>query len=269
MSSNKQFSNIIDLIEKKRKIMFETNPFFTTLMNESLSIEQRMLFAPYMVFFSCGGPDVITLLMYSEKDADNLNFIEKKINAFINEDNFHYNFYLKDLQAMGYTIEKFGSVNGVIRHVFSEESIPVRKLVYSLSYYSRQNLDSLVRLTLCELIEAGLFDLFVTVYKKIIKQNNSPFAHLHYFGDTHVNLEMNHTVTSWFSGKESDVSQIEISAQLFPVLIQAVEEVMDLFNEMYLAFNKIILAGDTIFPEKYKISSQPPINQVTNNAYSS
>src|SRR5690606_24527316 len=116
---------------------------------------------------------------------------------------------------------------------------------------------------------AGLFDLFVTIYKKIVKQPHSPFAHLHYFGDTHVNLEMNHTVTSWFSGNESDVSQIEIPTHLFPVLTQIVEEIMDHFNEMYLTFNAIILNGKTILPEKFKITNLPPINQVTNHLYSS
>lgn len=268
MKSNQPFSRILNLIETRREKMFDKNPFFRTIVNDELSVEQRMLFVPYMLFFSCGGPDVITLLMKSEKEAHQLSFIEKKINAFINEDNFHYNFYLKDLETLGYTIEKFGSIDGIIRHVFAEESIPVRKLVYSLSHYSRQHLDPLVRLTLCELIEAGLYDLFVSIYKKIVKKENSPFAHLHYFGDTHVKLEMNHTVTSWFSGNESDISQIQIPDHLFPVLTQTVDEIMENFNEMYLAFNAIILKGDTIFSDKYKITSIPPIHQITNPLYS-
>lgn len=267
MKSIQQYSEIIRLIETQRKIMFETNPFFKTIRNNELSVEQRMLFVPYMLFFSCGGPDVITLLMHTEKKPEDLSVVEKKINAFINEDNFHYNFYLKDLEILGYSIEKFGSVNGVLRHVFSEESIPVRKLVYSFSHYCRQHLDPLVRLTLCELIEAGLFDLFTLIYQNIVKQNNSPFAHLHYFGDVHVNFEMNHTVTSWFSGKASDVSEIEVARHLFPILVQLVEEIMDHFNEMYLAFNEIILKGETICPEKYKISNLPPINQITSHKF--
>ena len=268
MSSIMRFVEVIEVIEKKRKLMFETNPFFKTLVNNSISLEERMHFVPYMLFFSCGGPDIITLLMRSEKENKHLNFIEKKINAFINEDNFHYNYYLKDLEMLGYTIEKFGSVNAVIRHVFSEEAIPVRKLVYSLGNYSRQHLDPLLRLTLCELIEAGLFDLFTTIYQKIIKQHNSPFAHLHYFGDTHVHLEVNHTVTSWFSKKDSDVTQIEIPHHLFPILMQAIDEIMENFNEMYLSFNRIVLKGETIFPHKYEINNSPPIDQITNHMYS-
>ena len=187
MNTTRKFSDVLNLIENQRKVMFETNPFFKIIADEAFSVEQRMLFIPYLLFFSCGGPDVITLLMKNDKEPIESSFIEKKINAFIHEDNFHYNFYLKDLETLGFTMEKFGSVNAVIRHVFAEESIPVRKLVYSLSHYSRQQLDPLIRLTLCELIEAGLFDLFVTIYNKIVKKENSPFANLHYFGDTHVN----------------------------------------------------------------------------------
>lgn len=268
MNTTRKFSDVINFIEKQRKVMFESNPFFRILTDEAFSIEQRMLFVPYMLFFSCGAPDVITLLMKNNKESMELSFIEKKIDAFINEDNFHYNFYLNDLETLGLSMEKFGSANAVIRHVFSEESIPVRKLVYSLSHYSRQHVDPLIRLTLCELIEAGLFDLFVTIYKKIVKKENSPFAHLHYFGDAHVNLEMNHTVTSWFSGNESDVAEIEVPAHVWHLIVHAVEEIMHHFNEMYLAFHAVILKGDTIFPEKYNITNLPPIHQITNNLYS-
>lgn len=264
MKSIHKFSDVTNLIEKQRQLMFETNPFFKTLADESLGIKQRMLFMPYMLFFSCGGPDVITLLMQQDKPVNHMNFIEKKINAFINEDNFHYNFYLQDLETMGYTMEKFGSVNAVVRHIYAQEAIPVRKLVYSLGHYSHQNQDPLLRLTLCELIEAGLFDLFVTIYKRLVKKENSPIANLHYFGDTHVNLEMNHTVTTWFSGNESDVADLDIPAYIAPLLVQAVTEIMDNFNEMYLAFHEIIIKGDTIFPKKYDISNQPPIHQITN-----
>jgi hypothetical protein len=269
MNTKRKFSEVINFIEQERKVMFETNPFFKTIVDTRLTAHQRMLFIPYMLFFSCGGPDVITLLMRSKKAESNLTILEKKINAFINEDNFHYNFYLNDLEKLGYTMEKFGSVNAVIRHVFSEESISVRRLVYNLGYYSRQHADPLIRLTLCELIEAGLFDLFVTIYKKIVKEDNSPFANLEYFGDTHVNLEMNHTVTSWFSGNQSEISDLEIADSSLFFMMQIVKEIMADFNEMYLAFNQIILNGDTIFPEKYVITNLPPIDEITNKKYSS
>jgi hypothetical protein len=79
MKSKQQFSHIIQLIENNRKNMADTNPFFKTLVNDSFSVEERMVFVPYLLFFSCGGPDVVTLLMRSEKQPQNLSFIEKKI----------------------------------------------------------------------------------------------------------------------------------------------------------------------------------------------
>jgi hypothetical protein len=66
----RKFSDVINLIEKQRKAMFETNPFFKIITDEAFSVEQRMLFLPYMLFFSCGGPDVITLLMKSDEETN-------------------------------------------------------------------------------------------------------------------------------------------------------------------------------------------------------
>lgn len=46
--------------------MSSSNNLFKTLTSKQLSHERRLSFIPYMLFFSCGCPDVMTLIMKSE-----------------------------------------------------------------------------------------------------------------------------------------------------------------------------------------------------------
>jgi len=47
MNTTRKFSDVLNLIEKQRKTMFETNPFFKIIADEAFRVEQRMLFIPY------------------------------------------------------------------------------------------------------------------------------------------------------------------------------------------------------------------------------
>lgn len=262
-----RFSDILDIINDKRKVMEKKNTLFKTIKDTTLSLEKRMSFVPYMLFFSCGCPDVMTLVMRIDKPDSHLTPIERKINAFVNEDNFHYNFYLNDLESLGYTIEKFSSTSGVIRHVFSEESISARKLIYNLSRNIRSASDPIVVLTITELLEAGLYDLFTNIYKHIVKSGEA-FDHLEYFGDKHVLLEQNHTVTSWFGNKDEiieDVSSYPVPEKCKDEIFRIINETMDDFNNMYIAFDSIIKYNDNISKEKYAITGTPPIDKITQN----
>ena len=163
------FSDVLALIENERAKMCKTNPLFPLLRDESIPVKQRMAFAPYMLYFSLGCPDVLTYWMKIDKPEHELNEVEKRINTFVNEDNFHYNFYLRDLETLGWSPGKFGSTSGILRHVWATESSAVRILMYTVVSSLRRSSDPLVGLTVVELLEAGLYDLFTIVYKHIAK----------------------------------------------------------------------------------------------------
>lgn len=262
----KNFSDIVHYINQIRVKINENNPLFITLKNNKISYSQRLKFVPYMLFFACGCPDMVTLIMTNQEDENKQTEVDKKINAFITEDNFHYNFYLNDLESLGYSLDRFGSTSAVIRHVFATESIEVRKLIYTLAHYAHQKYNALTRLTITEVIEAGLYDLFTTIYVEIVKKADNMIPELQYYGDTHVNLEQNHTVTSWFSGDEavaSQVSAIVVPNQLYFFLKQVIDESMERFDAMYHAFNRIILSEQEIQPKKYIITTTPSIDKIT------
>lgn len=265
--NSKHFKEVVEYIDGSRKEMYASSPFFNTLKDESLPKHQRMLFFPYMLFFSLGSPDIKTLMMKIEKPREQLNNIEQKINNFIDEDNFHYNFYLDDLKKLGYGLGRFGSTSAVVRHVFSEEAIPVRKLVYAIGSYINPNGDQLVALTIPEIIEAGLYDLFTTVYKCIVKVGpDKTLDNLDYFGDTHVELEQNHTATRWFAPghpEDDDVAGIVVPNASYEKIIVMVDDLMGRFRDMYAAFDEIFLSNTDISPKKFEVSGWPHIDEIT------
>lgn len=263
----KRFGDVVKYIDRKRLEVRNSVSFFETLKDESLSKQQRMLFVPYMLFFSLGSPDIKTLMMRFEKPQNELTAIQKKINDFINEDNFHYNFYLGDLEKLGYHLDKFGTTSAVVRHVFSEEAIPTRRLVYAIGSYIDQKGDPLIGLTIPEIIEAGLFDLFTTVYQYIIKaEHGGSLEHLDYFGDTHIRLEKNHTVTSWFvpgHPEDDNVVNYVVPDETFNRIIQMIDDLMGKFADMYEAFDEIVKSNKDIQPSKFDIEGFPPIDTIT------
>lgn len=170
--SCRSFADVLALIEKERARMSETNPLYPLLRDESIPPKQRLAFAPYMLYFSIGCPDILTYWMRIDKPESELSDVEKRVNTFVNEDNFHYNFYLRDLETLGWSLDKFGSTAGLLRHVWASESSSVRLLMYEVVSSLRRSKDPLVALTVVELLEAGLYDLFTIIYKHIAKASN-------------------------------------------------------------------------------------------------
>lgn len=264
MQQIKTFSDVQNLIGNKKDIMVSTNPFFETLRDPNLSEDQKSLFIPFMLFFSMACPDVMTSQMMIKKYTNDISDVERRVNAFVSEDNFHYNFYLRDFLALGYTWDIFSNPSEVIRHVFSEDGAPVRDLIYKLASFCNLHENSIVKLTLTEILEAGLFDLFTIFYTEVVNIS-SKFSGLEYYGDRHVLLEQNHTVTSWFSKNaevSAEVSNLVIDPNLVPVVCDTVDSMMTCFDNMYRAFNKIIVERIMITRGFYNVCGTPPIDKV-------
>lgn len=262
-----RFSDVVKYIDEKRVQMRESVRLFETLRDSSLSKRQRLMFVPYMLFFTLGSPDLKTLMMRLDRPEQDLNLPQRKANAFIQEDNFHYNYYLRDLERLGFDITCFGSADGVIRHVFAEEGIPTRRVVYAMASYIHRDMDPLVGLAIPEIIEAALFDLFTTIYVHIVKVGEGEsLQHLEYFGDTHVGLEQNHTVTSWFAPghpKDDQVADLVVSPETFETIKQMVDDLMGRFGAMYVNFDEIIHRNQAIVPAKFAVAGSPHIDEIT------
>ena len=100
-----KFQEVINVIQEKRLELSE-HKFFEFLRDESIPERRRMTFVPYWTFYSLTAADILDSWI---RIPEPKNDLERRINAFIGEDNFHYNFFLHDVETvLGYSVDKFG-----------------------------------------------------------------------------------------------------------------------------------------------------------------
>ena len=117
------FQQVMDFIEEKSEILSQHH-FFNYLANKSIPASKRLQFMPYWTFFSMGASDVLDNWIRVRNPQTEL---EHRINAFIAEDNWHYNFFIHDMDnILKYTINDFGSYGAILRHIWGDESKAVR-----------------------------------------------------------------------------------------------------------------------------------------------
>ena len=197
-SGQHTFQEVMDVIEEKQ-VDLSQHDFFKYLADDSIPASKRIQFVPYWSYFALAAADVLDSWIRIPNPQTDL---ERRVNVFIDEDNFHYNLFLHDVETvLGYTPSRFGSYGAILRHLWGDDSKAVRMLIYAWGSGAKKSKDPMVALATFEAVEAGLKDLFEVTYDKIFNGKDG-YPDLKYFGQTHVELEVNHTVTSWF--KEGD-----------------------------------------------------------------
>lgn len=224
------FADVISVIKQQQEKLSQ-HPFFKMLADKTIPPRQRMTFAPYWAYFALAGADLLDTWLYIPNPQTEL---EERINNFIEEDNFHYNLFLHDMdQVFGYTVDRFGSYSAVMRHMYGADSKAVRELVYAWTVAATKFDDPLITLATFEIIEAGLKDFFETVYTNVFLAEEE-FKGLHYFGKKHVELEINHTLTSWFKGDNPlrPLAELEIT----PLQKEHALEAVDMMFDKYVPY---------------------------------
>ena len=218
-----RFQEVIEVIEEKR-LELSHHDLFKFLADESIPASKRIQFAPYWTYFALAAADVLDSWIRIPNPQTDL---ERRVNVFIDEDNFHYNLFLHDVEiVLGYTPSRFGSYGAILRHLWGDDSKAVRMLIYAWGSGVKKSKDPMVALASFEAVEAGLKDLFEVTYDKIFNGKDG-YPDLKYFGQTHVEFEVNHTVTSWF--KEEDepfrpLANYEISKETKKFSLEVVED---------------------------------------------
>ena len=200
------FQEMMDIIEEKQRELSQ-HDFFKYLADDSISASKRIQFVPYWSYFALAAADVLDSWIRIPNPKSDL---ERRVNVFIDEDNFHYNLFLHDVEnVLGYTPSRFGSYGAILRHLWGDDSKAVRMLIYAWGSGAKKSKDPMVALASFEAVEAGLKDIFEITYSKLFKGNDG-YPDLKYFGQTHVDLESNHTVTGWF--KEGEQSTLPLNS---------------------------------------------------------
>ncbi len=214
-----KFSSVISSITEKRGKLLSGHNFLEALADTSLTEHKRMSFFPYLTHFAMTFSDVMDSWIYFEDPQTEL---EQRINTMVTEDNFHYNFFLNDMDTVSsYTLDRFGSYSAVMRHLWGDESKSFRQLSYTWILYVKKFDDPIVTLATLEAMES----VFELTFKHIEKGGIKNYS---YFGDTHMELELNHTQTNWFK-EESEVSPLEdldITATQMNQATEAAEQIL-------------------------------------------
>lgn len=222
-SAQYHFKEVIDVIEEKREELSH-HELFKYLADESIPSAKRMQFVPYWTYFALAAADVLDSWIRIPNPQTEL---ERRVNVFIDEDNFHYNLFIHDVETvLGYTPSRFGSYGAILRHLWGDDSKAVRMLIYAWGSGVKKSSDPMVALASFEAVEAGLKDIFETTFNKIFKGKDG-FPDLKYFGQAHVDLEVNHTQTSWFKEGENPfrpLANYEITKETKQIALEVVED---------------------------------------------
>ncbi|HEX7956164.1 MAG TPA: hypothetical protein VF508_04425, partial [Pyrinomonadaceae bacterium] len=184
-----------------------------------------------VAYFSMSFGDLMTTVM---RRPEAQNELEELVNAHCSEDDFHWKWYLQDLDALGYDNER---MSDACKLLWSVESAPVRHLIYSVVAYAGKSDDPLFHLILIEILEAGLSGFFEYCYKGAAL---SGLEFLNYFGKTHYMAEYAHSVTSWFqvdsvtgSDSEHGLAKFTASDEVRRLSQEAIETIFARFDDMY------------------------------------
>ncbi len=83
-----RFVDLTDAVEKYQA-KISGHPLFTMLSDRSIPARKRMSFTPYWAYFAFGFADVLETWMTIPNPKTEL---EERINIFVREDTFHYNY---------------------------------------------------------------------------------------------------------------------------------------------------------------------------------
>lgn len=217
------FQEVIDVIEGKR-VELSQHKLFEYISDTSVPASKRMQFVPYFGYFAIAGADLLDSWFRIPSPQTEL---ERRVNVFIEEDNFHYNLFLYDMEeVLGYTTSRFGSYGAIMRHLWGDDSKAVRMLVYAWGSVKQKSEDPMVTLASFEAVEAGLKHLFESA-KEFVFDGENGLPDLKYFGQTHIDFEKNHTLTSWF--KEGDepfrpLASYEMSEESKHISLEVVDD---------------------------------------------
>ena len=206
------FQEIISDMQKKSDTIRQ-HPFLDFLKDETIPARRRLTFVPYFTYYVMSFSDIVDTWLYVPNPK---NELEERINIYIREDDFHYNLLLHDLdKVLGYTNDRYGSFSGVMRHIWGDDSRTVREFIYTwLDCLSRYK-DPVITLTTFEALEVGAQPMIDAIYHHAYLPETG-LKEMLYFGQIHVDMEMNHTQFNWFNEKEAPIfplGNIEITAQ--------------------------------------------------------
>lgn len=207
--------------------------------NNTLSPESRLSFTPAMLFFVMGFKDILHLL----KDEKSTDPMQLSVNVHCEEDSYHWQWYLKDLERISQG-QRFLGQKGIdmFSQVWSDDEFCTRMVVYETIHLARTFSLPFYKLIIIEALEAT-FECFNEPVFELVhamgRQNE-----LEYFGVLHAHAEAGHAMEKTDADHESDAyNNYEPTKHETENAVFIINKVFDLFEQ---AFDRWYQASEAV-----------------------
>lgn len=194
---NQIMQAIIQTLEARKKDL-KQSALCKMIGDESITATSRLAFTPAMLFFVMGFKDILNEM----KDDQSTDPMQQSVNVHCEEDSFHWQWYLKDLERISFGKEFLHiPPTELFTLVWSESWAATREVVYKSIHLAKQYNTPFYKLVLIEALEAT-FDCFNEPLFKLVHAMGRQ-DELEYFGVLHAHAEADHAMEKTSDEQES------------------------------------------------------------------
>lgn len=155
------------------------------LKDESLSPEQRLVFAPYMAHFVFSFMDINRFVL---RDLSSDDQYQHLVNIHTDEDSHHWPWYLNDLKKL--QMDKSGTFTDWLYFIWSDHGVRSRMLTYDMVGLVKQS-SPIGKVILVEVIEKT-GNVFLGQTAEVSRQLDGHGDDYLYYGKNHLDCESGH-----------------------------------------------------------------------------
>jgi thioredoxin reductase len=214
--------NILAVIEQKKQ-EFSRLPLFDFMQNRNVEPAYRIAFAPGATQFIMSLTDLNQHAFRVEPTTDS---IQKMINKQTYEDDFHWCWFLEDLEKLGLNHQT--CLTDTLRTLWGEECKVARQVtreIYRLAYKA-SSIHKLVVLEVTETTGNTMLAASCELVSELVAKTQQEFR---YFGSNHLIADIRHTHSSPESKR--DIEDIQLSAAEEQECLDIVEQLFSVFTE--------------------------------------
>jgi hypothetical protein len=216
--------NMLVLVSQKQQA-FARLPFFEFLRSPQVDPRDRLAFAPCFAPFVMGFAELNRHVWRVEPTDDPIQLM---LNQHTYEDDSHWQWFLEDLQKLGFDLHL--PLSQALEFLWSDATQVSRHMIYEL-YRHTCSASPLQKLITIEAVEATA-DVFLTATDAAISDLKAQTANKYrYFGEQHLKVDTNHTMHD--AETSAWIEQLTLTPEQRADAIARIEIVFDLFTEFY------------------------------------
>ena len=191
---------ILTYIDEKNAA-FGRHAMFGFLTDQTVTAEQRLVFAPYMAHFVFSFMDINRFVL---RDLSSNDKYQHLVNIHTEEDSHHWPWYLNDLKKL--QMDKSGKFSDWLYFIWSNHGIKSRMLTYDMVGLAKQA-SPIGKVILVEVIEKT-GNVFLGHTADVSCQLNDHDSDYLYYGKHHLDCESGHHMGT------PDIEKVLLSIEL-------------------------------------------------------